>query len=74
MQNRVTKAKPLNDSRKVKWLFEAPQGDPSFELIMETRGELQGNSWTLDQYKTFRKQVEQSELTLGEWLAKEQQR
>ena len=72
MQNRVVKVKALNMSRKVKWLFEN-NDCPEFDKIMEVRGALQGNSWTLDQYNEFRKQVETSDLTLGEWLAKEKQ-
>ena len=71
MQNKVVKVKPLNYSRKVKWLFEN-NNTPDFEAIMEARGRLLNNAWTLDDYTQFRKQVEQSDLTLGEWLNKEQ--
>jgi len=73
MQNKVVKLKALNGDRKVKWLFESPAGTPEFDKIMEVRGALQGNSWTLAQYKQFKKQIEASELTLGAWLAKEKQ-
>lgn len=72
MQNRVVKVKALNVSRKVKWLFEN-NDCPEFDKIMEVRGALQDNSWTLAQYNEFRKQVETSDLTLGEWLATEAQ-
>jgi len=72
MRNRVIKAKTLNMSRKVKWLFEN-NDCAEFDKIMEVRGALQGNVWTLAQYNEFRKQVEASDLTLGEWLATEEQ-
>ena len=72
MQNRVVKVKALNMARKVKWLFEN-NDCLEFDKIMEVRGALQGNSWTLTQYNEFRTQVETSDLTVGEWLAAEAQ-